>query len=122
VVQANAVYKLLRGTGNDRELINTILVTLHPSFKPLSCNQDKLGNSLIEMSVVQMFADSAEKFTGDLQDRLYNLTLYVTGVPELNDDVLSSNPASHVIGKFVEESYIRSMNRAYTIDTIEGGA
>lgn len=75
----------------------------------------------MEMIVVESFADSADKFAGDMKDRIFFLVLRVTGDPELPDSLATDNPASFVIGKFVEDSYIQSMNRAYTIDTLMKG-
>lgn len=67
-------------------------------------------------ALVECFAKSAENFAGDLQDRAINFVLHVTGT-ELDPELIQANPGTFIIGKFVEEPYIKDIRRAYKIDT-----
>jgi hypothetical protein len=109
-------YNLLKGFSDDLGFINSILVTLNLP-QALSCNQHFIGNNVMRTAIVECFAASAKNFEGDLKDRCFNLVLYVTSREELDPELIWANPGSYVIGKFVEESYIADLRRAYEIDT-----
>lgn len=115
VNQAWHIYNLLKGFGNDLDTINSVLVTFRLP-QALSCNHHYLANNIMRTALVECFAKSAENFAGDLQDRAINFVLHVTG-SELDPELIQANPGTFVIGKFVEEPYIRDIRRAYDIDT-----
>lgn len=110
----------MRGTGNDQEFINSILVTLHPSSEPLSCNQRSIAKAITREAINSVFADSLNKFDDDPRDRLFNLVIRVSGDGSLDDNLISANPGSYVVGKFVEDAYIHCTTRARLNDTLLG--
>jgi len=112
----------------------------------LGCNRDSIASAIVSNVVAQVFCDSARKFTGDTNERLYNAIIQLSSsscrsslsnksvscsnFPSLknyyyvNKDLTGlvyAHPYSLVYGLFVEESYLRDMNKAYTLDTMEGG-
>lgn len=124
IEETNALYERLRGYSSDLRLINTALVTM--DLSTLSCNQEHIAKAMFNGCIVRAFESSASGFSGDIEDRLCNLILYVTGLPvdDSQIDLLQSiydHPYSSIIGKFVEQAYIDVMKKAYDFDTLYGG-
>jgi hypothetical protein len=91
----------------------------------LSCNQSHIAKAVFERCIILAFERSASGFVGDLEDRCFNALLHVTD-PELmngkpNVELVYRHPYSFIVGKFVEQSYIDAMKKAYDFDTLYGG-
>lgn len=69
----NALYKRLRGYSSDLELINLSLMTL--GLPSMSCNQETTAKAVFQGTIVRAFEKSASAFSGDLEDRVFNLIL-----------------------------------------------
>jgi hypothetical protein len=123
IIETNALYERLSGYSGDLKLINTVLVTSR--LPSLSCNQSHIAKAVFERCIILAFEKSASGFVGDLEDRCFNALLFVTD-PELMNgkpdmELVYRHPYSFIVGKYVEQSYLDAMKKAYDFDTLYGG-
>lgn len=114
----------MRGYIDDVSLINSFLKLT--SSLHLSCNQTQIAKAIIVNTTVQVFEATASKFTGDLQDRIFNAVLLNSGLDHngktsLYLDAIYAHPYTYVIGKYVEESSVRQMKQASDRDMFNLG-
>jgi len=120
IEMTNALFNRLKGYSTDLKLINSVLMTM--DLPLLSCNHEEMAKAIFNGTVVRAFERSAKGFSGDLEDRIYDLILDLTR----RDDedawkIAHAHPYTFVYGEFVENSYTKTMRKAYDFDTLYSG-
>jgi len=135
IEEAQLLYQVRVGIANPINLVNHYLIRF--AFPTLTCNMRNIAEAIISNVTVQLFEQSAAKFVGDKQDRLYRAILLYSAFPTVinsgrshpclrdipliqetdQTDIVYSHPYSYIIGKFVEQAYYDAMKKAFTIDT-----
>lgn len=77
IEMTNALYNRLKGYSTDLKLMNSVLVTMDLPF--LSCHHEEMAKAIFNGTIVRAFERSAKGFSGDFEDRLYNLIIELTG-------------------------------------------
>jgi hypothetical protein len=71
--------------------------------------------------IVRSFEEAASSYYGDVEMRLERALIHFTTGNEDRSDAVYAHPYAFVYGKYVEESYLSQMKRAYDFDTLYGG-
>lgn len=135
IEEAQLLYKVRVGIANPINLVNHYLIRF--AFPVLTCNMRPIAEAIISNVTVQLFEQSAAKFVGDKQDRLFKALMLYSSFPTVTNSgrshpclkdiplvqmtdqtsIVYSHPYSFIIGEFVEQAYIKAMKEAFTIDT-----
>jgi hypothetical protein len=114
------MYKRLNGHLSDSELIRHFLMTLN--YPLTSCCSQTLSKDLFVNTIVQVFEQSASSYSTDIMLRLERALMYYTDLEgEDRSEFVYAHPYSFVVGKFVEETYLLTMKKAYDFDTLYSG-
>jgi hypothetical protein len=114
------LHKRLRGHLSDIEVVRYFLLTLN--YPLTGCCSQTLSKDLFINCIVQVFEQSASSYSTDIACRLERALMYYTNF--VNEDlsgVVYAHPFSFIIGKFVEETYLSIMKKAYDFDTLYSG-
>jgi len=116
-----ALHKRLQGFSSCLTFIDVMLGLAN--LPSLSCNQEHVAKAMFNGCIVRAFEASASGFSGDTQDRLYNLMLITTRDPSDIDmvEVPYSHPYAFCVGRFVDDAYMDCMKMARLFDTLYGG-
>jgi len=113
------LYNRLKGYDESLNLIRKIMADF--DYPQLTCNMTDKAKAMLINCIVRSFEEAASSYYGDMEHRLEIALLHFTGkIPE-ESDVVYAHPYAFVYGKYVEESYLSQMKRAYDFDTIYGG-
>jgi hypothetical protein len=135
MIEAHLLYRVRVGIANPINLVNHYLDNL--AFPILTCNMRNIAEAIISNVTVQLFEQSAAKFVGDRQDRLFRAILLYSAFPTVINSgrshpclrdiplikdtdqtcLVYSHPYAFVIGQFVEQAYIDGMKKAFITDT-----
>ena len=114
------LYKWLKGYLSDSELVRMILMTLN--YPLTSCCSQQVSKGLTVNTIVQVFEESASSYSTDIRLRLERALMYYTSLEgEDQSEFVYAHPYSFVVGKFVEETYLQTMKKAYDFDTLYSG-
>lgn len=112
------LFKRLSGYDETLNLVRTIQGD--HDYPQLSCNMVNKAKAMLINCIVRSFESAASSYYGDLEMRLERALIYFTS-EDRDVDAVYSHPYSYVYGKYVEESYLRQMKRAYDFDVLYGG-
>jgi hypothetical protein len=113
------LHKRLRGYDESLNLIRTIQG--EHDYPQLSCNMINKSKGILINCIVRSFEEAASSYYGDVEMRLERALIYFTTGNEDRSDAVYAHPYAFVYGKYVEESYLSQMKRAYDFDTLYGG-
>jgi hypothetical protein len=119
IKDSNYLHRRLCGYLNDLELVRMILMTFN--YPRLTCNQMNIAKSMFINTIVQVFEESASSYSTDIHLRLERALMYFTSLEEDKSEVVYSHPYSFIVGKYVEETYLKTMKQAYDYDTLYSG-
>jgi hypothetical protein len=113
------LYKRLRGYDESLNLIRKI--QSDHDYPQLSCNMVNKAKAILINCIVRSFEESASSYFGDLELRLEKALIYFSTGTEDRTGAVYAHPYAFVYGKYVEESYLSHMKRAYDYDVLYGG-
>jgi hypothetical protein len=119
IIYSLHLYNRLKGYDGSLNILRTIMT--FSDYPQLTCNMENKAKAMFNSCIVRCFEQAASSYFGDMQRRLETALLYFTGKDGDLWNVVYAHPYAYIYGKYVEESYLSQMKRAYDFDTIYGG-